>query len=118
MTEFVFQPGDLVESRCGRDTGRLLFVTSVQNGYLTLCDGRLRRTERPKRKKPKHVRYVANPIRDPLDGNPPECLMKIAEKLQAGNAVTNSEMRRALSAFADAGSGNGFNVRRDADVKG
>lgn len=118
MTDFVFHPGDLVESKCGRDAGRVLFVISVQDGFLTLCDGRTRRVEQPKRKKPKHVSHIVRPDGTLTESNPGDTLYKTAEKIRTGSAVTNSELRRALNAFMDAGSGNGFNVRRDADVKG
>lgn len=105
MTGEGIRAGDVVESHCGRDAGRLMLVLSEQDGMLALGDGRMRRVEQPKRKKPKHVRWVARP-------EPGNCLYETAEKIRSGGAVTNSELRRAMNAFQET------QLRRDADVKG
>lgn len=47
--------GQLVRSRAGRDKARTLAVLAVEGEYLLLADGRLRRLERPKRKKARHA---------------------------------------------------------------
>ena len=76
---------DVVLSLRGRDAGERFFVLSTDGQYAILCDGRVRRLEKPKRKKEKHLRKLSNG-----EG-------RIAEKLKAGEKVTNGEIRRALS---------------------
>lgn len=50
--------GQLVVSKAGRDKGKHFLVADCQEDYLYLVDGNLRRLEKPKRKKRKHVRPV------------------------------------------------------------
>ena len=77
---------DIVASRCGRDRGALMMVVGLDSeGYALLCDGRLRKIEKPKRKKLRHVRLVCHT----------DC--PAAQKLRAGERLSNSEIRRALS---------------------
>ena len=82
------QVSHIVQATAGRDKGRLFFVLRVEEGgYLLLADGKGRKLERPKRKKLRHVCFIA-------DGD-----SRVAQKLQKGEKVTNSELRRALAAF-------------------
>ena len=77
---------DVVASLCGRDKGALMMVVAIdKEGYAFLCDGRLRKIEKPKRKKLKHIRLVAHT----------DC--RAAQKLRAGDRLSNSEIRRALA---------------------
>ncbi|MCL2030361.1 MAG: hypothetical protein FWG93_02330 [Oscillospiraceae bacterium] len=118
------RPGDVVESRSGRDAGRRMLVLTVrdeasgpdgQGGvYLELADGRIRRVEKPKRKKAKHVSALSG-TENPETETALACLDRTAEKLRGGGTASNSEVRRALNAYAEA---YGFDTRRDADVKG
>ena len=48
--------GDLVVSRAGRDKGRPFVVQSVEEGFVYLVDGDLRKLDRPKKKKRMHVK--------------------------------------------------------------
>lgn len=51
--------GDFVISLAGRDRGRTFIVTEVcGDGYIMIADGKLRKVEKPKRKKLKHVSYA------------------------------------------------------------
>ena len=77
--------GDVVRSLAGRDKGRLFFVVECDETYAILADGRLRKLEKPKRKKRKHVQWVSRP------GTP------AAEALLSGGRVLNSELRRELA---------------------
>ena len=81
------QKGDLVQSLNGRDKGKALFVTDVDDAYVILVDGKSRRLEHPKRKKLKHCQFLA---RDDS---------RVAEKLRAGERVANIDVRRALAVF-------------------
>lgn len=78
---------DIVASLCGRDKGALMMVVAIGEGYAFLCDGRLRKIEKPKRKKLRHIRLVAHS----------DC--RAAQKLRAGERLSNSEIRRALADF-------------------
>ena len=83
--------GDIVLSLNGRDKQKALFVSGTDGEYLILVDGKSRKMEHPKRKKEKHCMFLA---RD-------SC--RVAQKLKAGEKVGNSEIRRALAAFLNAG---------------
>ena len=79
---------DVVVSINGRDEGKRFLVVGMENDYSMIADGKGRRSEKPKRKKNKHLR---------LEGRAGE---QIAIKLIAGDKVTNNEIRRALAAYA------------------
>lgn len=81
---------NLVEATAGREKGKLFFVLAEDGDYLLLADGRHRRVEAPKRKKRKHVRFIA------------ESDARVAEKLRNSEKVTNSELRKAIAAFGEA----------------
>lgn len=83
---------DIVRSIAGRDKDRYFFVLDVSGEYLLLADGKARRLEKPKRKKKRHARFVSHG-----DG-------RVAGKLQNGEKITNSELRRALAGYG--GDGN------------
>lgn len=82
---------NIVRSNAGRDRGKLFFVLAVDGEYLLLADGKSRRVEAPKRKKRRHVLFVAE---DPGT--------RLAEKIQSGEKISNSELRRTLAAFRKA----------------
>ena len=50
---------DIVRSDAGRDKGKLFVVLAVEGEYLLLADGKGRKVESPKRKKRRHVLFVA-----------------------------------------------------------
>lgn len=79
----------IVVSTAGRDKGILFFVIREDQDYVTIANGKGRRVEQPKRKKRKHVMFVA------------ESASWVADKLRKGEMVTNSELRKALSEFKD-----------------
>ena len=82
---------DIVKAVAGRDKGKLLFVLDVEGDFLLLADGKTRRLERPKRKKRKHVAFQARF----------DC--RTAEKIQSGEKLTNSELRRTLAQLGGEG---------------
>ncbi len=73
------ETGSVVKSVAGHDSERLYVVTSVQGGYVTLADGRLRPLEKPKRKSIKHIR-------------------KTNRVLDLSGIQTNKKLREALRA--------------------
>lgn len=78
---------NIVKSLAGRDRGRLFFVLDLEPGTVLLADGKVRRVERPKSKKVKHIEFIASG-----DG-------RVAEKIRNGAKVTNSELRRTLADY-------------------
>ena len=85
-----FNVGDIVLSRAGRDSDRYYIVVSVDENFVFICDGDLHKTDKPKKKKNKHIRAT---------GASSEY---IAGKLEEGSKVTNTELRRAVAEFEEA----------------
>ncbi len=88
-----FNIGDIVLSKAGRDKDRYFVVVATENIFAFVCDGDLRKTDNPKKKKFKHLKAT---------GAKSEY---VEEKLIAGVKVTNAELRRTLSEFEDSISG-------------
>ena len=79
---------DVVVSTAGRDAGNWFYVVNADPVYLLLANGKDRTLEKPKRKKRKHVQKV---LRSET---------RVANKLQLGDKVLNSELRRDLAFLA------------------
>jgi ribosomal protein L14E/L6E/L27E len=79
--------GSVVISTSGRDKGSYFFVYRIDGDYVFLVDGDIRKIERPKKKKLKHVEPTAF-----FDEN-------IAEKIIKKNKITNQELKKALKAI-------------------
>ena len=80
---------NIVRSAAGRDTGKLFVVLAVEGEYLLLADGKSRKMESPKRKKRRHVLFVA------ADDT------RFSEKMKNNEKITNSELRRTLAAYRE-----------------
>ena len=78
---------NLVQATAGREQGKYFFVLETDGEYLLLADGKSRRIEAPKRKKQKHVRFIA------------ESAAPVADKIKSEEKITNSELRRTLAAY-------------------
>ena len=85
---------DVVVSSAGRDQGKLFYVIDLDADYLMLVNGKDRTLDKPKRKKRKHVQKVLRPE------------TRVAVKIQNGDKVLNSELRRDLAFFSRAMQGN------------
>lgn len=83
------EAGSLVYSIAGRDKNGLFAVLDIKDGFCFLADGKLRKSDKPKRKKIKHIRPT---------GQTAEFLKG---KLQVGERPTNSEIRKAIAAFCN-----------------
>ena len=77
-------PGDIVYSKAGRDKDNYFVVMSAFDNYVFVCDGRKRKTDRQKRKKIKHLTLGIGHSQF------------LANKLNSGEKVTNTELRREL----------------------
>ena len=80
---------NIIRSDAGRDKGKLFVVLAVEGEYLLLADGKSRRVETPKRKKRRHVLFVAAEE------------TRVSEKIKNNEKVTNSELRRTLAAYRE-----------------
>jgi ribosomal protein L14E/L6E/L27E len=85
-------PGDVVLNISGRDRGRFYFIRSVADGYVYLTDGRTRKLDAAKKKKVKHVLFVASPSYKLADN-----IKKLdAGELEVKDKITNKQVRAAL----------------------
>ena len=80
---------NIVRSDAGRDKGKLFVVLATEGEYLLLADGKSRKVESPKRKKRRHVLFVA------ADET------RLSEKMRREEKITNSELRRTLAAYRE-----------------
>lgn len=81
--------GSIVMSKAGRDKSNCFIVVAQENDYVYICDGDLRKIDKPKKKKKKHLSVTSTVCNS------------IGEKIVANNKVTNAELRRALAEFRD-----------------
>ncbi len=85
MNSLDYKVGQVVYSKAGRDAGKKFIIVSIPDeSYVYISDGDLRKIEKPKRKKAKHL-IITEEVIKPLN-----------EKLLNNMNVTNSEVRRAL----------------------
>ena len=80
---------NIVRSNAGRDQGKLFCVMNVEGEYLLLADGKSRKVELPKRKKRRHVLFVADDD------------TRLSAKIRGEEKVTNSELRRVLAEYRE-----------------
>lgn len=82
--------GQVVYSKAGRDSGKkFIIVGIVDSEYVLVADGNLRRLEKPKKKKMKHLNFTE------------EVLTQIGDKIKSNIKVTNAEIRKALAVSQD-----------------
>ena len=72
------QTGSVVYSKAGRDKSNILLVLSVEDGYAYVADGNLRKVDKLKKKKLKH-------------------LQKTNQVFEIGDNLTNSDIRKILA---------------------
>lgn len=81
--------GELVVSLAGRDSGRLFMVVgAVDDRYIMISDGDLRKIEKPKKKKIKHVKsmgIISDLIKYRLDNN---------------YMISNADIRKEIKEFS------------------
>ena len=80
--------GRVARSRAGRDKGRYAIIVSiVDDEYVLVADGDLRKFHSPKKKKLKHLLLR------------PEKADTIAVQLEAGEPILDADIRKALEAL-------------------
>ena len=78
--------GQIVVSRAGRDTGkRFVIIKVIDDLFVEISDGDLRRMEKPKKKKIKHLNITDEKVES------------LEEKLKSNSKITNAEIRKALA---------------------
>lgn len=82
----MLEVGQIVFSKSGRDKGRSFIVVSVEEEYVYLADGDLRKVENPKRKKNKHIQRT----NDVIDW--------IKQKIIEEN-VSNADIRKEIKEY-------------------
>lgn len=86
----VIYPGQIVISLAGRDKNKYFVVLDViDNIFCHISDGRTRKMDAPKKKKIKHLRLTEHSLLD------------VKRKIETGQTVTNSMIRRELKTFLD-----------------
>ena len=81
--------GSVVYSKAGRDKGNFFIVVALDGEYAYVCDGDLRRSDKPKKKKLKHLK-VTNTVCE-----------SISDKLTETGKVTNAELRKVLAEYLE-----------------
>ncbi|MDD5602540.1 MAG: KOW domain-containing RNA-binding protein [Eubacteriales bacterium] len=85
-------PGQVVYSKAGRDKGRVFIVLEVcedpEMEYVRIADGKLRKADKAKLKKLKHLIPTG------------DIIGVIETKLKSKNEVTDAEIRKALRGFS------------------
>lgn len=77
--------GEVVRSRAGRDSGKEFVVVKIVDAlYVLISDGTLRRIEKPKKKKIKHLEFNG------------EIIDSLSKKLCEEQKITNAEIKKAL----------------------
>lgn len=79
--------GQVVKSKAGRDKDKLFLVLDiVDDNYVMLVDGKLRKLENPKKKKIKHLMIYKSVIDD-------------LSEVKANNEINNAYIRKVLIPF-------------------
>ncbi len=85
----MYSLGDVVCSAAGRDAQRYFVVVEIiDEQYVRIADGALRKLSSPKKKKQKHLVHTGRTL-----GN-------IAQKLASGAKIFDSEIRNALESLS------------------
>jgi ribosomal protein L14E/L6E/L27E len=80
--------GSVVKSKSGRDAGRMFVVCGIiDDAFVFIADGDLRKIDKPKRKRMKHLEPVGN-----VD-------VRMTERLTESGKIHDHELREALAVF-------------------
>ena len=81
------QIGDIVISTMGRDKNSYFIVVEIEENYVYLVDGSIRKIDRPKKKKIKHIELTSFHEEN------------IASKVINKHKITNQDIKKALRAI-------------------
>jgi ribosomal protein L14E/L6E/L27E len=80
-----YEIGQAVKSKAGRDKGRILFVIGIADeNYIFVADGDMRRIDKPKMKKVKHLVKLST------------FSYELAKRIKNGDKINNAFLRREL----------------------
>lgn len=82
----MYSKGQVVYSKCGRDKGRPFIIVDFDEEFVYLADGSLRKLEKPKKKKQKHIQVSK------------EVCYDIKKKLDESLYLLDADIRKALEA--------------------
>ena len=82
-----FSLGDIVESVSGRDKDRYFIIMSFENNLAGICDGKLRKVEKIKKKNPKHIKLLG------------EGTKEFKDLLECGGEITNARVKQEIKIF-------------------
>lgn len=83
----MYTKGQIVYSKCGRDRANPFIVLAFDEEFLYLADGKIRKIQKPKKKKKKHVQIV-----EKIDYN-------IKKKLDESLYLLDADIRKALEPY-------------------
>ncbi|MDR3239812.1 MAG: KOW domain-containing RNA-binding protein [Clostridiales bacterium] len=83
----MFCIGGIVISKRGRDKGKSFVIVALEDAYVWLVDGQLRRIAKPKKKKTMHVQ-----ITNTVSG-------EIQAEVLRGGCLLDADFRKVLSRF-------------------
>lgn len=84
-----YRIGQLVYSKSGRDSGKLMVIIAVEDTYIFLADGKLRKIENPKKKKKIHTQ-ITNFVSE-----------NFRKKIESNTLIMNSDIRSAIKEFTE-----------------
>lgn len=80
--------GQVVKSKAGRDKGKIFIIQEITDDkYVMICDGKLRKISKPKKKKSKHL-IAYNTVFE-----------EFSEKVTKKEKINNAFVRRILEPF-------------------
>lgn len=84
--------GELATSKAGHDKDRLYMIVGEEGECVSLCDGRLRGVEHPKKKKKKHIQIIHSSAQDTL-------IQIIKQNLPGERDEINRQIRKTLEDY-------------------
>jgi ribosomal protein L14E/L6E/L27E len=82
-----YSVGQIVYSKSGRDKGNAFIVKSFDDEYAYLVDGKIRRLEKPKRKKKIHIQITKTINAD------------IKKRFENDEYILDADIRKALAEY-------------------
>lgn len=84
-----YQIGQIVYSKSGRDKGRIMVIVGLEDNFVFLCDGKLRKLDKPKRKKDIHLQHTKYVSRE------------LANQLERGEKILDSDIRKVIELYEE-----------------
>ena len=82
-----FSLGDIVKSVSGRDKDKAFVVMSFENNLARICDGKLRKIDKIKKKNPKRIKLLG------------EVTKEFKDLLECGGEITNAQVKQEIKIF-------------------